>query len=95
MLICAHIFVTLLCVLLLWINSVKASNMFKSRYPNRVVIKRHWSDSVLIFIKFGLMAICPVINLGLAWIFVADSDDLCENAVWDVYKRSKEREDVT
>ena len=91
---CVTIAVMLLNVLLLYLNAEKASNMFKTRYPDLVVPKRYWAESALIYIKFALISICPILNIALAYVFMVNSDELCEETVWDLYRKAKEKETV-
>lgn len=84
--------IAVLCVTLWWLNTIKASQIFKTRIPELKIPRSHWSDRTLAFIKGFLMCVCPIINLKFAWVMIAKSDELCEKTVAKVYKRCTEEQ---
>lgn len=90
------LYVTIIIVILngaaLYLNSAKASNMWKTRYPNLQIVKSHWSDKALNFTKYFVMSICPILNIVLLWTMIFDSDEICEKIVWDMYLKAKHTE---
>ena len=82
-----HLITTVGAFVLLWLNSVKATQMFKAKYPDLTIPRRHWSDRVISIIEVVLIHICPIINIAFLLIYITKSDELCEKTIDKTYMR--------
>lgn len=83
-----------LCLTLYALMVIDATYQFKSRYPDRMLVRRsHWSSFVGAILKMAIASVCPLFNLIMLYILVVRDDEIKENTIQKVYENSVPRED--
>ena len=90
----AVLIVGIINLMLWWLNSIKATNMFKKRYPDLKIARTHWSDKIIAFVGFVALCFCPIMNLFIGACMIYDSDELCERTVRKIYLKSRKDENT-
>lgn len=68
-------------------------DVYKRRYPNSKIPKRGFYEKLLNYTRLVAVAICPILNLALAYVLVFKHEDLCESTIRDI-RKEVEREEV-
>lgn len=87
-----HLIVTILAFLLLSLNVVKGTHIFRTRYPSLTIKRSHWADRVLTGIRTVFTCACPVLNFVMVYACIFYSDELCKKSVAKIYKECVEEQ---
>lgn len=70
---------------------------FKQLYPNTKAPKSNWAGRILSFIKTIVIAVIPLFNLALCWVYLFKYEELNKKAIDKVYAEciAKEKQNVT
>jgi hypothetical protein len=92
-----HVLIGIIFLVLHTFSAIDITYEFKQIYPNTKVPKSNWAGRILSLIKTVIIAVIPIFNIALCWVYIFKYNELKAKTIDKVYAEciAKEKKDVT